>query len=663
MNTRPRITFQPSGASVEAAPGTPLLTAASAAGVVITTDCGGEGTCGSCMVRVANGAVEHDSAGFLPGELLERGFVLACKAHVAGVDATIETAGAGARPAGQTGQFAESAPLTPIRVTADADDPPVIKRRLTVPPAQLEDGLSDLDRLQTAIRIDLTGLPFEQATPQTGVQGDYPPGGREPERGQSPLSDLPLPLLRTLAQTLRAESGRVTVTLSTEDDGLHIADVEPGDTTWRHMGLAVDIGTTSVAVQLIDLRAGSVLETRSGFNAQTSRGLDVIGRINYARTPERLEELRALVLGTINGLARECCATREIDPARIACAAMAGNTTMTHLLLGLPPEHIRLEPYTPTLREVPILEAREVGLDILPTARVFLSPAVGSYVGGDIMSGLTCTELAGDSEDITLFLDIGTNGELAVGNREFLMACACSAGPAFEGAGLDCGMPAMAGAVERVHVDAATGLATFSTIGDAPARGICGSGVISLMAGLFRTGWLDQAGRLDRSRPCPAIEADGRRARYVLARQADGAERDVCLSETDLENVIRAKAAIFSATRLLLSTVGLDFGDVSAFVIAGGFGRFLDVQDAVTIGLLPDIERAKFRYAGNASLAGARLALLSRGKRRQQLELARRTTYVELMTHREYMDEYTAALFLPHTEASLFPSMTARRTS
>ncbi|MCU0646299.1 MAG: ASKHA domain-containing protein, partial [bacterium] len=332
--------------------------------------------------------------------------------------------------------------------------------------------------------------------------------------------------------------------------------------------------------------------------------------------------------------------------------------TMIHLLLGLKPEYIRLEPYTPTLLETPNLKAGEISIEINPEAYVQISPAVGSYVGGDITAGLLCTDIASDSEAVNLFLDIGTNGELVIGNRDFLLACACSAGPAFEGGGIKFGMRAAFGAIEGVEVERETGKAFYWTIGNVKPKGICGSGIISLLANLFLTGWIDAAGKLNRVRSSPFIQFEGRQARYIIVPSEESSTGEaISLSELEIDNIIRAKAAIYSACSLMLRQVGLNFDDLANIYIAGGFGRFIDLEKAITIGMLPDLPLEKFKYIGNASLMGSYLVLISQESRQKQIELAKRMTYLELSTDPTYMEQYTGALFLPHTNEELFPNI------
>jgi uncharacterized 2Fe-2S/4Fe-4S cluster protein (DUF4445 family) len=450
----------------------------------------------------------------------------------------------------------------------------------------------------------------------------------------------------------------MTVMLIREPHRFHVVGIELGNTTVKQYGIAVDIGTTTIAVQLINQPMLKVIGTANDYNAQIKCGLDIISRINYAQKPERLEELRILVLGTINKLIKQVCKGRDITAHEIFNAVISGNTTMIHLLLGLKPEYIRLYPYTPTVLNVPYLTASEVGVDINPDSWMYISPAVGSYVGGDITAGILCTDLATDSEEINLFIDIGTNGEIVLGNNDFLIACACSAGPAFEGGGIENGIRASLGAIDKVEIDKNTGTASYSTIGDVSPIGICGTGIISLLANLLITGWIDPAGKLNRDKECEAINIYGKKAYFnIVPANESGTSKVIRISENEFENIVRAKAAIFSAVCLIMDQIGIGFDDISKIYIAGGFGRYLNLKDAKTIGLIPDLPLRKFRYIGNASLIGSYMILISQEFREKQIQLANRMTYIDLSTDPNYMNQYTAALFMPHTNLSLFPSV------
>jgi uncharacterized 2Fe-2S/4Fe-4S cluster protein (DUF4445 family) len=649
----PQVIFQPSGRSVEVPPGSELLDAARAAGEEIEAPCGGKGRCGRCLVRIGSGRVDSDSLSVLPAAAVAQGHVLACRTRVADEAIVVEVPEQAGRSGGQISEEDETWMVRGELLPREWQfDPLAVKWAITVPPAQPEDGLSDVDRFVRAIQLEWgrrEKLPVDSF--------------RLFEDLKSMLIDVEVPLgtTRNLAHALRAEGGRVTASLVRTGRRMHCVRVEPGHEARVNHAIAVDVGTTTITVQLVDLEAARIVATRSGYNDQVACGGDVISRIEYARRDGGLEELRDRVLGTVNGLLAKACGSCQVDPRTISNAVVSGNTTMTHLLLGLNPEYIRLEPYTPTLLEMPYLTAAEVGIEINPDSWICFSPNVGSYVGGDITAGLLCTDLAAETDALCLLIDIGTNGEMVVGNRDFLLSCACSAGPAFEGGGIECGMRAAIGAIEAVQLDPENGAPTVETIGEVPARGICGSGMIDLLAKLFLGGWLDPAGRFLRDRACPAIQVHGKRARYLLVpAEASASGRDIAITEADIENILRAKAAIYSACALMLEQLGVGFEDLEQVYIAGGFGRSLDLEQAVTIGLIPDIPRDRFRFVGNSSLIGSYMVVVSREFRRRQERLAQRMTYFDLSTAPGYMDQYTAALFLPHTDPGQFPSVKRR---
>ena len=549
--------------------GTELLDAIRRAGADLDAPCGGKGTCGKCVVRVAAGEVDSNSLGALSGASVADGHVLACQTRVLEVEVVVEVPQSSA---GERGKFSDTDETHLVRrelLPREFEyDPLATKWLVNVAGPQLGDGLSDLDRLTRAIQQDWGRIE----------------------------TTYPLAVMRTVADVVREAGGLVTVTLVRQPGRLHIVRVESGDTTTRHLGIAVDIGTTTVAVQLIDLCHGSVVATRTAYNGQIGCGLDVISRINYARRPERLKELRTRVLETINRLIRQVCASHNVDPGELCNAVLSGNTTMSHLLLGLKPEYIRLDPYVPTALQFPYLTARETGIEIAPDSWIYLSPCVGSYVGGDITAGILCTDLATDTDEVNLFVDIGTNGELVVGNRDFLMTCACSAGPAFEGGGIDCGMRAAVGAIEKVQVDPQTGMPRCSTIGEVKPRGVCGSGMIALLADLYLSGWIDSGGRLidpGLVRPS-ASTASGRDTSWPKPRRAGLDRRLPSVKQTSITSSAPRRPSF--GLRVDDSPPGNEFTDLAHMYIAGGFGRFLDLEKAIVIGLIPDIPREKFRY-------------------------------------------------------------------
>jgi uncharacterized 2Fe-2S/4Fe-4S cluster protein (DUF4445 family) len=627
----PQITFLPTRKVIDVPSDTLLIDAARLAGIMIDLSCGGKGTCGKCLVQVTEGSLACKSTTQLTGQEKAAGFIYACQSSITqAVTILVPERSEKQRDTHLT----DSIDAGVCQLPAITELTP-LTRQITLQinrPAK-DDGLSDIDRLIRGLR---TIVP-------TGA------------------IDYPLSVMRKTADTLRRAEGRITLTLSAAGDHAAILDIKGGWEEHDHLGIAVDLGTTTISVRLIDLHCGKIMTTKNGYNDQIHCGDDVISRINYAGRADRLEDLRIKAVSSINRLITAAAKDAGIDRGDIGCAQISGNTVMTHLLLGLNSEYIRLEPYTPTVLTVSAFKAGELDIAINPEAVVAISACIGSYVGGDITAGILCTDLARCNDDISLFIDIGTNGEMVIGGKDFLLCCACSAGPAFEGGGVDCGMRATTGAIGSVNIDPVTGAAKYSTIGDEKPTGICGSGMIDLIAELFVTGWLDSAGKLNRSKPNPCIRIEGRHASYIIAdASATKSGKPIVVSENDIENILRAKAAIYSAAAILLKQIGIGFSDLAHFYVAGGFGQYLNLENAVTLGLLPDIALEKFHYVGNSSLAGSTLLVLSREFRSTQRALASRMTYIDLGSFPGFMDEYTAALFLPHTELNFFPHVRKR---
>ena len=577
-----RVTFLPDNKTVEVSEAALLLEAARLAGVFIETPCGGKGTCQKCRVKITVDGITSD--------------VLICQTKIGDKPVMVELPKTASAGDGQFENFED-----PSKYLPKAGEAFIKKVNLQVPLPALLDGLSDADRFSKTLIKTINCKSV----------------------------DLPLAVLAVLPEKLRETNGEIQAYYFVENDIARVVDISRE----KAYGIAVDIGTTTVALWLVDLDDKKILAARTAYNDQIECGLDVISRINYAK--KSLSDLRSRVLKTIGELITGVCKNTDVSPNRILNVSLAGNTTMIHLLLGIVPEYIRLAPYTPAVFIPQVYPAAQVGIAVCENAPVIFAPAVGSYVGGDITSGLLCTGLAVDSDKLILFIDIGTNGEIVLGNREFIFACACSAGPAFEGGGIKHGVRAGVGAIERVVIDE-NGRPHIYTIGGAPPIGICGSGIISAVAEFFRKGIIDSAGKF--------VDEKGE---YALCE-------GITISETDIDNLIRAKGAIFSACQTLLASVSLSFEDVDSFCVAGGFGRFLDLEDARTIGLLPRLGDDKFSFLGNTSVIGAYLTLISEERRAKEHELAGKITYVDLSNESQYMDHYTAALFLPHTDRKLF---------
>jgi uncharacterized 2Fe-2S/4Fe-4S cluster protein (DUF4445 family) len=622
-----RVRFEPHGVQAETSGGATLLDAARGAGVYLNASCNGFGSCGKCRLVVESGEVETESTPLLTESEKKKGYVLACRT-AARSDVTVRipeetlekklrAAGLGAAATGR------------LRGRVAKIDPMFFRLYLALDPPTLLDSASDADRLSRAMR-------------KAGFGPDDPHVG--------------LDVIRKLAAEARANDWNISAAVFKNGCVNEVVDVGPPIAGRRPLGLAIDIGTTSIVVYLVDMADGAVLAAASGHNGQAACGDDVINRIVCAEK-DGVRKLSELALGTINGLIAEALESAGGDAGRIENVAVSGNTTMVHLFLRIDPRYIRREPYVPASSQFPVVNAGELGLNANPRAAVFIVPGPAGYVGGDIVSGILFAGFHRE-QPRTLFIDVGTNGEIVLGNKEWMMAASASAGPAFEGGGVRWGMRAEEGAIEKVDVDRGTFAPRCSTVGGAPPRGICGSGMIDLISEMLLNGIIDRAGKflLDPSHPRMKIGKYG--PEYVVAFAYEtGIGEDIIFTEPDVDNIMRAKGAVYAGLSVLLKEAGLRFSDVDRVCIAGGFGQRLDIDKAVTIGLLPDIDRCKFEYLGNTSVAGAYLALLSGEKRAEALAIAKGITYIDFSSNLKFMEEYTSALFFPHTDIEAFPSV------
>ena len=472
-----------------------------------------------------------------------------------------------------------------------------------------------------------------------------------------------LPVIRKIPDVLRQDEFRVTATLARpvmESGKTEIINVQPGDTSERNYAIAMDIGTTTIFGQLIDLRDGRVLAEKGDFNGQISYGEDVITRIVFAERPGGLEKLHQVVVATINKIIRRILQRSGVDRQDVSTITLAGNTTMTQLLLEINPRYIRRSPYVPASTLYPPIKAVELGFDLDDHVTALVYPAVSSYVGGDIVAGVMGAGLY-LSQELTLFLDIGTNAEIVIGNKEWMACAACSAGPAFEGGGIRFGMRAAKGAIEDFSIDPMTLEPMVLTIGNMRPKGICGSGLINMVATLFEWGIIDNLGKYNRELKTARIRQDSGIWEYVLVWAGETQiERDITLTEIDIENLIRAKGAIYSGCMTLLTEVGMDMADIDRIILAGGFGSYVDLEKAMVIGLLPEMAPEKITFIGNGSLMGAKMSSLTNRIRRDVVEVTRNMTNFELSETPSYMNNYIAALFLPHTDLDRFPLLKAR---
>jgi uncharacterized 2Fe-2S/4Fe-4S cluster protein (DUF4445 family) len=641
------VTFNSASSPVRVQKGSLLVDAARLAGIDVFQPCGGQGRCGRCIVQVNEGVVRRRSTLRLTAEDIADGYALACQTVVEGdVRITVPE------------QEKIERRLTTDRTAAEVEAPlgydhhisqTIQRARLSIPPPSMDDQIDDWSRLKRALRKQ---AGFSQVTAS-------------------------LEMLKHLGGLLRKAEWEVTAVLDVrpqEGNGHlteHLIDLIPGhmvmfDPLW---GIAVDIGTTTVTLWLVDLVTGEVRAQVSDYNAQIARGEDVISRIVYASREGGADDLRARVLETINGLLDTACMRVGNPeeggprPADVVKASISGNTTMIHLLLGLPASSIRLSPFVPGVNSLPLLSAREVGLDTNPEAVVDCLPGVASYIGADITAGVLSTGMD-EMEDVNLFIDVGTNGEIVLGSRDWLVSCACSAGPALEGAGVVYGMRATRGAIEEIWIGGPESEApyepTYRVIGRVPPRGICGSGLISLIAEMFLVGLLDKGGNINLSLDSPRVREGGSGPEYVVAWANETEQgQDICITGVDIDNLLRAKAAIYAGFSVLADSVGIQLEDVSKLLIGGSFGKYINIEKAVQIGLLPDIPWDRVSFLGNTSVRGAYMALLDSNHRERVQDIASRMTYIELSADNTFYDAFMSAMFLPHTDLYRFPSVHA----
>lgn len=648
------VRFKPDDKTVKVKKGETILNAAVEADVFINSVCGGMGKCGKCKVQV-KGLVSAKETELISNEEKKNNFYLACETSLEG-DCEIYIP--------EISRAAKHQILTKSKeIELEKLSPITRKIRLTLPVPSLEDNVSDLERVKRGLaEKNINNI-------RMGVD-----------------------VLRDLAKTLRENIWDVGVTVSEINGTNEIINLDNKENINKHFGLAIDIGTTTVVVSLIDLNTGQTIATKSNYNKQIVCGEDILARISYAEEEEGgLSRLNKLIIETINFLVEELTIDDELCRRGIAYGTCkvditsivaAGNTTMNHLFLALDPEHIRLEPYIPTANILPTLKAKNLGLEVNPEAAVYCMPCRSSYVGGDITADILASEMD-KKDELSLLIDVGTNGEAVIGNKEWLVSCSCSAGPAFEGGEVQHGMRATLGAIEKIALtilpqeEGKDIKVFFKTIGDVKPKGICGSGLIDLLAELFINGIIDKSGNINEI-PSPRIRHGPEGLEFVVAwadetslgkdviahRKEDGeivmkeAEgKDIVITEADIKNILRTKSAVYASCSTLLKSLNFKFDDLDKIYIAGGFGNYIDLKKAILIGLFPDVPLDKYEFIGNGSLGGARLALLSKDMRKEAERIYRVMTYIELSVNNMFYNEFTSALFLPHTDMNLFPSV------
>ncbi len=640
MTIKHKIVFQPHDKKIEVNDGENLIRAAMEAGVHINASCGGEGACGKCRIILEQGELVGGTEK-LSADDIEKGCHLACLSKVksdivvripveSNVDASILNRAASPRHTAKIKQFK-------LETLKDRGMliPPIVKKFLELPEPTAQDNLADVTRLLNFLKL----------------------------KHDEHRLVVDLNVIRNIPDLLREGDFKVTATIvrPVRKDGKNqIVHIEPGDTTDRNFAVAMDIGTTTIYGELLNLNTGEILSRYGDFNGQISYGEDVISRIVFAEKEGGLDILQKKVVETVNNILAKIIRKAEIKKNEVTTITLAGNSTMTQLLLGITPKYIRRAPYVPASILYPPFNASEIGIDLGSQTIALLYPGVSSYVGGDIVAGVMGSGMH-RSEKLTLFMDIGTNAEIVIGNKDWMACTACSAGPAFEGGGITFGMRAAKGAIEDFSIDPVTCEPMIVTKGSVRPKGICGSGLITIVAVLFENGVINNRGKFNREIQSDRIRQKDDIWEYVLAwKEASQLDRDITITEPDIDNLIRAKGAMYSGAMTLIEEVGLNISNIEQIILAGGFGSYVDLEKAMIIGLLPEIEAEKVIYLGNGSLLGAKMSSFTNLLRRNVGEVVKMMTNFELAETPSYMDHYVGALFLPHTEMNNFPRLQER---
>lgn len=622
------ILFLPFKREVRVTGRTNLLTACLQAGIIVDNVCGGDGICGRCKMIIKQGEVDTELLPLLKREEVQLGYVLGCQTYpksdlvveipreTFAIEKAIADKAAERFRAKEPGKRTfEKFPLRPL----------TSRVKLDVPRPSLEDTRADKERIKYVLKK------------QTSI-----------EKMQTGLK-----IVRRIPEVLRQSNYRIVATVGMRRDIAEIMDIEPYEGRISNYIAVVDIGTTTVVLHLIDAVNGQTIDAEACFNSQSVYGRDVISRIIASEAGNK-EHLQEAIVRDINNLISIVSERSKINVSDITALVCAGNTVMMHLFFGLDASGIRRKPFIAVATDLPPFRAAELGIKINARGLVYMIPCIGSWVGGDVTAGILAVNLY-ESDKIVMLVDIGTNGEIVVGCRDFIVATSASTGPALEGASVCCGMMAEPGAIEKV--DLVNGELKIEVIGESIPRGICGSGIIDTIACLFKAGIIDRRGIMNRESERVAVLENGI-PRYILYRKEEGSHTyEIYISEADINNIIVAKAAVFAAIRLILKRLDLDILEVDKIYVGGGFGSRINIENAITIGLLPDIMRHKIIYAGNTSIKGASIVALSQYAFEKAREISSKTTYFDLLGAEDYVEEFQRALFIPHTDVSLFPSV------
>ena len=619
------LVIQPIGRRVNVQIGQNIFSVARSAGIASEAFCGGRGICGKCRVIVREGRgllsdLTDSEAKFLSETEIRDGYRLACQTIVKAVGNLIV-------------EIPRESQVRRQRLSVRGIErqihpaPSVVKYSVQLPAPTLGDVTADLERLlialESAHHLDDLSINYET--------------------------------LKKLPRILRSTNWIVTVVVK---DGEEIIEVEPGDTSEKCCGFAVDIGTTKLAGYLVNLRDGSLVATTSMMNPQIPYGEDVISRISSAMNDQhKLAELQTAVVEGVNKLLRDARKTAGIEREQVYDMVVVGNTAMHHIFFGIIPDFISLSPYPPALQSSLDVQAKELGLEVNPGAYVYSYPNIAGFVGADAVADIVATGIY-ETKEMSLLIDIGTNTEIVLGNRESMICCSAASGPAFEGAHIKHGMRASTGAIEKVWINPDTFEPSFRVIDETKPEGICGSGIVDALAEMFKVGILDATGKMNQELDIPRLKHDGESLSYVLAKADETAiKRDIAVTQQDVNEIQLAKSAIYSGTSILMKRFGVERDQIVKVYLAGAFGTYVDPESARMIGMIPDVPTDRFEFAGNTAGSGARMALISTDIRRVARSIMKKTQYLELAGEKDFQEEFMKALYFPHKEIERFPSI------
>ncbi|MHB1347135.1 MAG: ASKHA domain-containing protein [Candidatus Humimicrobiaceae bacterium] len=626
------IKIYPQNLSMEVKDGYNLRQALLEMGINLGGSCGGSGTCGRCRVEI----LDENQADLKSKDLEQsknKNIVLSCITQVKSDLEVLIPHRKDSKAFIEKGSFInKTASKDYLEISSDRlaeveIKPWIIKKTISIQKPTLNYGTSDLHRLRRSIKenFDISGCI------------------------------VPLKLLRIMPWVLRKENWKATITIDTMSKTL--IDIFPGDSDKKIYGIALDIGTTTLVMYLADLETGEIINSVSEYNPQIKYGEDIINRIIFSGKKGGLEKIRYSIINEVNHLIYTLLVSAGVSPEKVLSMTVAGNSTMMHLFYGVSPKYIREEPYITVVNKFTNSTSQEVGIEHIKNAIIYNMPGVASYLGGDIVSGILATDIS-NQQELTLFIDLGTNGELAVGNKDWIMGCSASAGPAFEGGGVKCGIRAAAGAIDKVIIDGNSFKCRVGVLGKAKPIGICGSGLIDLIGEMYIKEVIDRKGKFNFKKGNKYFKTEEGEIRYIVVpSEQSGTGDDIYITEIDIDNLIRTKAAIYAGIKTLLEEVGLKVNDLDRIYVAGGMGRNLNIKNAIVLGMLPDIDIKKYYFVGNTAIAGTYLSLLSENKYKESLKIASKLTYLELSTNNNYMDRYVAGLFLPFTDFKEFPSV------